>query len=283
MTRTRQWVSDPRAVAGMAILGTFVVSAVAAPLLAPADPIAQGDVLGTRFVPPLARDAGGALHVLGTDALGRDLYSRLLYGARISLSVGILSVIVSVTLGTAIGMVSALVGGIVERALMAITDAALALPRIVLLLALASMWEQSLVLVVLVLGLTGWMTVARLVRAEVKGILQRPYMEASRAAGARRLRAMRDHVLPNAWTPVIVTAALGVGNAIMLEAGLSFLGLGIPAPAPSWGNLIANGRDALVNAPWISTIPGLTVALAVVACNLLGDGLRDTLDPRTRH
>jgi peptide/nickel transport system permease protein len=283
MTRTRPLASDPRAVAGMAILGTFLVWAVAAPLLAPADPIAQGNVLGTRFVPPLARDAGGSLHVLGTDALGRDLYSRLLYGARISLSVGILSVIVSVTLGTAIGMVSALVGGIVERALMAITDAALALPRIVLLLALASMWEQSLVLVVLVLGLTGWMTVARLVRAEVKGILQRPYMEASRAAGARRLRTMCDHVLPNAWTPVIVTAALGVGNAIMLEAGLSFLGLGIPAPAPSWGNLIANGRDALVNAPWISTIPGLTVALAVVACNLLGDGLRDTLDPRTRR
>jgi peptide/nickel transport system permease protein len=267
----------------MAILGTFVVWAVAAPLLAPADPIAQDNVLGTRFVPPLARDAGGSLHLLGTDALGRDLYSRLLYGARISLSVGILSVIVSVALGTAIGMVSALVGGIVERALMAITDAALALPRIVLLLALASMWEQSLVLVVLVLGLTGWMTVARLVRAEVKGILQQPYMEASRAVGARRLRAMRDHVLPNAWTPVIVTAALGVGNAILLEAGLSFLGLGIPAPAPSWGNLIANGRDALVNAPWISTIPGLTVALAVVACNLLGDGLRDTLDPRSRR
>ncbi len=283
MIRNRPWVSDPRAVAGMAILGTFVVWAVAAPLLAPADPIAQDNVLGTRFVPPLARDAGGSLHLLGTDALGRDLYSRLLYGARISLSVGILSVIVSVALGTAIGMVSALVGGIVERALMAITDAALALPRIVLLLALASMWEQSLVLVVLVLGLTGWMTVARLVRAEVKGILQQPYMEASRAVGARRLRAMRDHVLPNAWTPVIVTAALGVGNAILLEAGLSFLGLGIPAPAPSWGNLIANGRDALVNAPWISTIPGLAVALAVVACNLLGDGLRDTLDPRSRR
>jgi peptide/nickel transport system permease protein len=145
------------------------------------------------------------------------------------------------------------------------------------------MWEQSLALVVLVLGLTGWMTVARLVRAEVKAILRRPYMDASCAAGATRLRTMRDHVLPNAWTPVIITAALGVGNAIVLEAGLSFLGLGIPAPAPSWGNLIANGRDALVNAPWISTIPGLTVALAVVACNLLGDGLRDTLDPRAQR
>jgi peptide/nickel transport system permease protein len=174
-------------------------------------------------------------------------------------------------------------GGLVERGLMAVTDAALALPRIVLLLALASLWEQSLLLVVLVLGVTGWMTVARLVRAEVKGLLGRPYVDATRAVGAGRMRLLWHHLLPNALTPVIVAAALGVGNAIMLEAGLSFLGLGVPAPTPSWGNLISNGRDALVNAPWISTFPGLTVALAVVACNLLGDGLRDALDPTTRR
>lgn len=283
MIRIRPMLADPRSAVGLAILATFVVWAAGAPLLAPADPIAQGDVLGSRFVAPFGRDMAGTLHVLGTDALGRDLLSRLLYGTRISLSVGILSVIVSVALGATVGIASALAGGFIERGLMAITDAALALPRIVLLLALASMWEQSLLLVVLVLGVTGWMTVARLVRAEVKGILHRPYVEASRAAGAGRLRTMWEHLLPNAWTPVIVTAALGVGNAIMLEAGLSFLGLGIPAPAPSWGNLIANGRDALVNAPWIATFPGLAVALAVVACNLLGDGLRDALDPTTRR
>lgn len=283
MIRLRQILGDARTAIGLAILVTFALCAVGAPILAPADPIALPDVLGSRFIPPLARDAAGTLHVLGTDALGRDLFSRLLFGARISLSVGLLSVTVAVALGTTIGVVAALAGGLVERALMGLTDAALALPRLVLLLALASVWQQSLLLVVLVLGLTGWMTIARLVRAEVNGILRRPYVEASRAGGAGRLRMMRDHLLPNAWTPVIVTGALGVGNAIMLEAGLSFLGLGIPAPTPSWGNLIANGRDALVSAPWISTFPGLAVALSVVACNLFGDGLRDALDPTTRH
>jgi peptide/nickel transport system permease protein len=261
----------------------FAMWAALAPVLAPSDPLAQADVLGTRFLAPLTTDASGVLHLLGTDALGRDLFSRLVYGARISLSVGLLSVVVSVGLGIAVGIVSAMAGGLVERGLMAVTDAALALPRIVLLLALASLWEQSLLLVVLVLGVTGWMTVARLVRAEVKGLLGRPYVDATRAVGAGRMRLLWHHLLPNALTPVIVAAALGVGNAIMLEAGLSFLGLGVPAPTPSWGNLISNGRDALVNAPWISTFPGLTVALAVVACNLLGDGLRDALDPTTRR
>jgi len=283
VTPVRACLGDTRAAFGLAILGLLCASALLAPVISPADPSFQGDVLVTRFLSPFRAGPDGVMHWLGTDALGRDVLSRLVFGARVSLAVGFLSVSVSVVLGAAVGMVSALAGGIVERALMAITDAALAMPRLVLLLALVALWEPSFVLVILVLGLTGWMSIARLARAEVKGLMHRPFADAARATGASRARLVAHHLLPNALTPLIVAAALGVGNAIMLEAGLSFLGLGVPAPAPSWGSMIANGRDALVNAPWIATIPGFAVAITVVACNLLGDGLRDALDPVTRR
>ncbi len=283
MTSVRALVSDVRGAVGLAVLMLLCLLALLAPAIAPADPAAQGDILQDRFLAPLTSSADGATHWLGTDALGRDVLSRLVYGARISLAVGFVSVAVSVLFGTAVGVASAALGGIAERMLMAITDTALAVPRIVLLLALVALWEPSLALVILVLGFTGWMSIARLARAEVLGLLNRPFVEAARLTGVSRLRLLMKHLLPNALTPIIVAAALAVGNAIMLEAGLSFLGLGVPAPAPSWGNMIANGRDALVNAPWIATIPGLAVALSVVSCNLLGDGLRDALDPRTRR
>ncbi|MFQ6044775.1 MAG: ABC transporter permease [Gemmatimonadales bacterium] len=273
-------LKDGRAATGLAILSVMAAVALLAPVLAPTDPALQTDILGSRFVAPMARDAAGTLHLLGTDHLGRDLLSRLLYGARISLTVGFLSVGVAVALGGAVGVLAAVARGAVERVLMAATDAALALPRIVLLLALVSLWDSSLHLVVLVIGFTGWMTVARLVRAEVKGILARPFVEAARASGARRGEIVLRHLLPNSLTPLVVATALGVGNAIMLEAGLSFLGLGVPAPAPSWGNMIASGRDVLVNAPWVATFPGLAVVVTVVASNLVGDGARDALDPR---
>lgn len=281
MTGLRRLLRDPRATTGLAILVALCVAGVLAPLLAPAEPTAQHDVLRTRFLAPMTTGPDGTMHWLGTDRFGRDLLSRLLFGARISMAVGLISVTVSVALGTVIGIVSAYAGGAVERILMALTDAALAMPRLVLLLALVTLWEPSLVLVVLVLGFTGWMGIARLTRAEAKGLMERPFVDAARAAGLGDLRLLGRHVLPNALTPVIVAAALGVGNAIMLEAGLSFLGLGIPPPSPSWGNMIAGGRDALVNAPWIATFPGLMVVLAVVGCNLLGDGARDALDPTT--
>jgi peptide/nickel transport system permease protein len=180
-----------------------------------------------------------------------------------------------------VGAAAALSRGALDRVLMALTDAALALPRIVLLLALVALFEPSALLVVLVLGATGWMPVARLARAEILATLSRPWAEAARGAGVTRRRLFFRHLLPNALTPLIVATALGVGNAITLEAGLSFLGLGIPAPAPSWGNMIASGRDALVQAPWVATLPGLAVVAAVVGCSLVGDGIRDLLDPRS--
>jgi peptide/nickel transport system permease protein len=179
-------------------------------------------------------------------------------------------------------MVAALMGGVIERALMGITDAALAMPRLILLLALVAVFEPSQLLVIVVLGVTGWMGIARLARAEVNGLMARSYVTAATALGIGRWRLLTRHLMPNALTPVIVAAALAVGNAITLESGLAFLGLGIPAPAPSWGNMIAGGREALVNAPWIAMFPGLAIVVTVVACNLLGDGLRDALDPETR-
>jgi peptide/nickel transport system permease protein len=277
----RALLRDKRVAAGVFLLGALAAAALLAPILAPADPLAQDQLLVTRFLPPLTAGPDGVFHWLGTDRFGRDLFARLVYGGRISLAVGLLSVAVSVGIGAVVGIAAAGAGGAVERALMATTDAALAMPRIVLLLALVALWESSVALVILVLGFTGWMSVARLVRAEVKSLLERPFVHAARAVGMGPVRLLARHVAPNAATPVIVAAALAVGNAIMLEAGLSFLGLGVPAPTPSWGNMIAEGREALVNAPWIATVPGLAVVLAVIGCNLLGDGMRDALDPGT--
>lgn len=278
---TRAVTGDRRATVGAMVLVALALVAILAPWLAPHDPLAQPDILRLRYLPPLSTGPDGSVHLLGTDQLGRDLLSRLLYGARISLAVGALAAILSAILGTAIGAAAAAGGARLERGLMALTDTALALPRLVLLLLLVALWQPSLVLVVLVLAVTGWMSIARLVRAELKGLLGRPFAEAARAAGMTTPRLVSRHLLPNALTPIIVATALGVGNAIALEAGLSFLGLGVPAPSPSWGNMMAAGRDALVQAPWIATLPGIAVVLAVIGCNLLGDGLRDVLDPGT--
>jgi len=208
------------------------------------------------------------------------MLARLIHGSRVSLMVGFLSMLVSVVLGATIGISAAVWGGTFERVLMGLTDAVLAMPRLVLLLALVTLWEPSLELTVLVIGFTGWMSLARLTRAEAKGVLALPYSVAARSAGTSRRRLLSRHVIPNVLTPIVLVAALSIGNAIMLEAGLSFLGLGIPAPAPSWGNMIAAGRNTLVNAPWVAVLPGMAVVVSVVASNLLGDGVRDALDPR---
>ena len=273
---------DRRGAFGTLILLTVLIGAAGAPLVTSGDPVTQRDIVATRFLPPMSTDVHGAFHPIGTDRFGRDVWTRLVYGARISMGVGVLAVLVSIVLGVLVGAVAGYWRGPVSITLLGVTDFALALPRVVLLLLLAALWRPSTALVVLVLGLTGWMSIARLVHGEVRALAARPFVEGAIAVGSRRLRVLARHILPNALTPVIVAAALGVGNAIMLEAGLSYLGLGVQPPTPSWGNMIASGRDTLVNAPWVATAPGVALVLVVVACTLLGDALRDVLDPGTR-
>jgi peptide/nickel transport system permease protein len=275
---TRGLWRDRRASFGLAVLAIAVIVAVFAPAVA-GDPIAQRDIVATRFLPPLSSDVLGVFHPLGTDRFGRDVWARLVFGARVSLGVGTLAVLVSVLVGVAVGAAAGFWRGWPATLLLGLTDFALALPRVVLLLLLASLWQPSAGLVILVLGLTGWMTIARLVHGEVRALAVRPFVEGAMGLGASDLRVLVRHILPNAMTPVIVAAALGLGNAIMLEAGLSFLGLGVQPPTPSWGNLIASGRDTLVNAPWVAAAPGVALVLVVVGATLLGDAVRDRLDP----
>jgi len=232
-------------------------------------------------LPPLTRDQTGAFHLLGTDRFGRALFVRMMLAGRISLAVGIVGSLFAGAVGTAVGAVSAWVGGITDRALMALSDALLALPRLVLLLVCAALWKPGVLTVVLVLVLTGWMGVARLVRAELLGIKTRPFVDAATALGASSRRVLWRHALPNSLGPAIVATTLGVGNAILLESGLSFLGLGIQPPRPSWGNMIAGGRDLIVVAPWVAVAPGLALIATVLACTLLGDAMRDRLAGET--
>ena len=199
------------------------------------------------------------------------------------MGVGVLAVLISLVVGVVVGAVAGYWRGPLSVALLGLTDFALALPRVVLLLLLAALWQPSTALVVTVLGLTGWMGIARLVHGEVRALAARPFVEGAVAVGARRMRILARHILPNALTPVIVAAALGVGNAIILEGGLSYLGLGVQAPTPSWGNMIASGSDTLVSAPWVATAPGVALVLVVIACTQLGDALRDVLDPNLRR
>jgi peptide/nickel transport system permease protein len=275
------FLKDSRGLVGAAILVIAVVLAIAAPAVS-GDAGPPADVVRTRFLPPLATDVAGAFHPLGTDRLGRDVWARLVHGARVSLGVGVLAVLISVVLGTAVGAVAGYWRGVPGTALLAATDFALALPRVVLLLLLAALWQPSAGLVIVVLGLTGWMPVARLVYAEVTALAVRPFVAGAGALGASGRRILWRHILPNAMTPVIVAAALGVGNAMLLEAGLSFLGLGVQPPTPSWGGMIASGRDTIVNAPWVAIAPGAFLVLVVVACTLVGDALRDALDPHAK-
>jgi len=274
---------DRRGTFGALILLVGLICAAAAPLVTSGDPNTQRDIVATRFLPPLSTDAHGDFHPIGTDRFGRDVWTRLVYGARISMGVGVLAVLVSLVVGVLVGAVAGYWRGPLSVTLLGLTDFALALPRVVLLLLLAALWRPSTALVILVLGLTGWMSIARLVHGEVRGLAARPFVEGAVAVGSRRLRVLARHILPNALTPVIVAAALGVGNTIMLEAGLSYLGLGVQPPTPSWGNMIASGRDTLVNAPWVATAPGVALVLVVVACTLLGDALRDVLDPNVNR
>lgn len=268
--------------AGVALLALLAVAALLAPWLAPHDPLA-GPALSDRLLAP------SLVHPLGTDGLGRDVFSRLLYGARLSLAVGVLSMAVALTLGTVLGGVAGFLGGLWDGLISRLTDVVLAVPRLVLLIVIvALLGRPSLFAVVAVLGLTQWPQVARLVRGEVIGLKARPFVEGARALGLSDARILFRHILPNATGPIVVAATLGIGDTIALEAGLSFLGLGVQAPVgalaplPSWGAMVAEGRDVLHTAWWISTFSGLAIVLTVVAFNLVGEAIERRVDPRER-
>jgi peptide/nickel transport system permease protein len=274
-TAWRQFQRNRLAVAGGVVVVLLAALALLAPLLAPYDPAAY-DVKQILLAPSPA-------HWFGTDQLGRDVLSRMLFGARISMAVGFISVGIAVLLGTLIGTFAAYYGGRVDEALMRFVDLMLNFPRFFLLLTLIALLRPSIWVIMAVIGLTGWMGLARLVRGEILSLREREFVQGARALGARDARIMFRHILPNALVPVLVSATLGVAAAILTESGLSFLGLGVQPPTPSWGNILIDGKANIEIAWWLSVFPGLAILLTVLAYNLLGEGLRDALDPRLRQ
>ena len=269
MTRTERWAGG--------LLVALVLGAIIVPAIARQDPLAIDDVLGARLVGPLSSDHAGRFHLLGTDRFGRDLFVRMMLAGRLSLAIGVVGSAIAGLIGVAIGAAAGWWRGALDRTAMAVSDAMLAIPRLILLLLCAALWRPGTTTVVVVLAATGWMGVARLVRAEVIGARGQQWSDAARALGGTPLRVLVRHVLPNALGPAIVATTLGVGNAILLESGLAFLGLGVQPPAPSWGNMIAGGRDLIVTAPWVAIAPGVALILTVLGCTLLGDAWRDRL------
>lgn len=249
--------------------------ALLAPVLAPYPPNEQLDIVALKSQAP------SLAHPLGTDQYSRDLLSRMLFGARISLSVGMLAVLLAATVGTAYGVIAGYFGGRADSIMMRLLDALLAIPRVLLLVAILALWSPvPLYALILIIGFTGWFEVSRLVRAEVLAVKQREYVLAARALGASPRRIVWRHVLPNVLNPVLVAAALGVGNVIILEAGLSYLGVGARAPTASWGSIFFDGSDAFQSTWWIALFPGLAIIITVLAFNTFGSALRDALDPQ---
>jgi peptide/nickel transport system permease protein len=278
VSSAREWLrgawGDPRGRTGLLLLGAIAaIAALGPPVLA--DPSHQVDPLGAANLPP------GPVHLLGTDPLSRDVLARVVVGARVSLAVAALAVAFSVTVGAAVGIVSGYLGGIADAALMRLVDGALAIPRLFLLLLVLAVAERlPLAVLIVFLGATGWFATARLVRGEVLRLREEAYVRAAEALGAARRRIIFRHLLPNTLGPLLVAATLGVGDVILLEAGLSFLGLGVQPPTPSWGGMILDAKPVLVEAPWTGIFPGLAIVITVLAANLLGDALRDAADPR---
>jgi len=266
---------DSRTRIALVVLLIVALSAVFAPLLAPYDPTVQLDIVRLPSQPP------SFAHPLGTDPYSRDVLSRLLYGGRISLAVGLGAVLLAMSFGIAIGAVAGFIGGAVDAVLMRFVDAALSIPRLLVLILVASLWGSlGLVPLTLLMAGTGWFAVSRLVRAETLALREREFIVAARALGASPMRILVRHVLPNVAAPALVAAALGIANVILLEAGLSYLGIGVRPPTASWGAIIQDGAERVSDLWWLTLFPGLAILVTVFACNALGDALRDAFDPR---
>lgn len=265
---------DVRALLGVLLIVLLIVAAIAAPVLTSFDPTAID--LANQLAPP------SATHWLGTDIQGRDVLARLLFGARISLAVGLGAQVIALVVGGTLGMVSGFYGRWLDELVMRIADVTLAFPTLLLLIAMVAAFEPSLPVVTLTIGIVGWAGVARLVRGQVLVVRGLEYVQAARALGMTDVRILLRHVLPAVTAPLVIVGTLGIAAAIMAESSLSFLGLGVQPPTPSWGGMIADARDLsqLRRAPWTSLAPGLTIGVAVLAFNLLGDALRDATDPR---
>ena len=260
---------------GLAVLVLLAVIALAAPLIAPYDPKIQPDIVA------LKNNAPSLAHPFGTDEYSRDVLTRIIYGGRVSLSIAFLSVVVAATVGTAYGAVSGYVGGLIDSAMMRVVDALLAIPRVLLLIAVATLWNGlGIVGLVLLLGLTGWFGVSRLVRALVMSAREDEFVTAARALGASHMRILVLHIVPQVIAPVLVAATLAVGNVIVIEAGLTYLGMGVQPPDASWGSVFHDGMTALASTWWVSFFAGVALVITVLAVNLVADGLREALNPR---
>jgi peptide/nickel transport system permease protein len=274
----RKLVRNPAALTGAVVLLLVIGAAVFAPWVAPQDPARQS--LIRRFTPPIWAEGGKSAHVLGTDQVGRDILSRIVYGARVSLLVGVAAVAVSLTVGVTLGLLAGFLHGRVDTVITTVVDVWLSFPQLLLALAFVAALGPSPTTIIVVLGLTGWERYTRVVRAEVLALREKDFVEAARAMGASAARTILRHLLPNTFSSIIVLSTLQVAQAILQEAALSFLGVGSGSAYPTWGQMIALGRDFVSVAWWLPTFPGLAILVTVLAINLVGDRLRDALDPR---
>jgi peptide/nickel transport system permease protein len=265
-------LANPLNLVALALIATLAACALFAPLLAPYDPLAQD--LAVRLKPPSPE------HWLGTDSLGRDIASRILYGARISLVIGVVVVGSAGVFGTFVGLVAGYVGGLVDEALMRLTEVFLAFPALILAMAIAGALGPSLNNAIIAIAAVTWAVYARLTRGQILSLRRREFVEAARAMGASRMRIILRHLLPNTLAPLMVQASFDLGSSIIAAAGLSFIGFGAQPPTPEWGVMISEGRNFINTQPWLSLFPGLAILVAVGSFNLLGDGLRDAFDPR---
>jgi peptide/nickel transport system permease protein len=271
----RRLLAKPSSRAALVILLVVVLAGLLAPLVAPYDPAAQPDIVKFKSLPP------SFAHPFGTDPYSRDVLSRVIYGARLSLTIGLLATLVSLTLGVAYGAVSGYAGGLVDGIMMRVLDAFLAIPRLLLLLGILVAWPQfSIGAFILFLGVTGWFGLSRIVRGQVLALKHAEFVTAAQALGASRRRILVRHLLPNLMSPIVVAATLGVAHVIVLEAGLSYLGIGVPEPLASWGSIIRDGSDQIATLWWMSLFPGLFMVLTVMTLNILGEALRDAYDRR---